>query len=318
MMNQEVPVEFEQLTWNAVVQQRAEQLVEMALQEDLGGERDWTTWAGIETDSEGIARFVNRVSGTVAGLPLVGLVAQQLSLVAPSTGRVTWQPAVEDGARVEYGTELGRLVGSSQAILQIERTALNFLGRLSGIATLTSQFVQRTAGTNAGIYDTRKTTPGWRLLEKYAVRCGGGRNHRLGLYAAVMLKDNHLAAEEGTSGQRLRDRIHRTRQRLEAARKRGELNRDLIFEVEVDSLDQFQAILDQPVDIVLLDNMSNQQLRRAVEMRDEQNPAVQLEASGGVHLDSVADIAATGVDRISSGALTHSAVNWDVGLDWLS
>lgn len=312
-------VEFEQLTWNENVEERARQLVRMAIEEDLGGERDWTSWSTIEQDSVGAAEFVNRVSGVVCGLPLITMVVEELRNCDTTAGEVGWEAAVEDGTFCEARTKLGAIRGDTRSILQVERTALNFIGRLSGIATLTHQFASQIGNTKAGIYDTRKTTPGWRLLEKYAVQCGGGRNHRLGLYAAVMLKDNHVASRTVEGEQLpLPEKIQRAQERLVQAKTEGLLNRALIFEVEVDSLEQFQKIVSLDIDIVLLDNMPPEKLKEAIRIRDQYNPRLQLEASGGISLDTVAAVAETGIDRISSGSLTHSATNWDVGLDWLS
>ena len=180
---------------------------------------------------------------------------------------------------------------------------LNFLGRLCGIATLTDRYVQAVAGTGAEIYDTRKTTPGWRGLEKYAVRCGGGRSHRRGLYDAILIKDNHLGAIE------LKD----LGPRLADARRRAEV---AFVEVEVETLKQLEVVLGFEVDVVLLDNMNPGQITEAVSMRNAQAPQVKLEASGGIDLQTVRAVAETGVDRIAVGALTHSAPALDVGLDF--
>ncbi len=198
---------------------------------------------------------------------------------------------------------------------------LNLLGRLSGIATLTSQYVEAVAGTGAQIYDTRKTTPGWRRLEKYAVRCGGGHNHRTGLFDAVLIKDNHLALGSRSTGKDATrftpaEAVRRARRFIE--RSGLPTANSTIVEIEVDTLEQLVEVLPAAPDIVLLDNMTPQQLRQAVATRDKIDRSIQLEASGGVNLDSVAAIAASGVDRISVGALTHSAVSLDLGLDWLA
>ncbi len=206
-------------------------------------------------------------------------------------------------------------------MLTAERTLLNLLSRLSGIATLTRQYVEAVAGTKARIYDTRKTTPGWRRLEKYAVRQGGAHNHRTGLYDAVLIKDNHLAfaADFASDGfvpyspaaavtqarEWLRDRVP------ELVRSR------MIVEIEVDSLQQLDTVLPASPDLVLLDNMTPDQLREAVAYRDAHYPDVELEASGGVNLQTVRTIAESGVDRISIGALTHGVASLDLGLDWL-
>lgn len=326
-------VEFQQLDWNLDVENVARQLIRMALQEDLGLQRDWTTWATIDSQTVGFANVVNRVPGVICGLRLIPIILEELAAMSQAAGDwrnsdsemevlpAVWTPLVCDGDWVQPKTVLGHIEGAARTILQTERTALNFIGRLSGVSTLTHQFASEIKGTKAKIYDTRKTTPGWRLLEKYAVRCGGGQNHRLGLYAAVMLKDNHLAgadgqvetaesqADEDAAANRLRATILRARQRLQQAMDDKQLHQKLIFEVEVDSLQQFEALLDVDIDIILLDNMDNATLRQAVAMRDAKRPELQLEASGGVNLSTVAGIAATGVERISLGALTHSAIN---------
>jgi nicotinate-nucleotide pyrophosphorylase (carboxylating) len=202
-------------------------------------------------------------------------------------------------------------------LLTCERLVLNLLGRLSGIASLTRQYVKAIAGTKARIYDTRKTTPGWRRLEKYAVRCGGGFNHRLGLFDAVLIKDNHLVVGAEARGEQFTpaEAVRRARQFLASAFP--ERPDPMIVEVEVDTLDQLREVLSAQPDLVLLDNMSLGDLRAAVALRDSEAPSVQLEASGGVRLETVAEIARTGVDRISAGALTHSAAWLDIGLDWL-
>jgi nicotinate-nucleotide pyrophosphorylase (carboxylating) len=225
---------------------------------------------------------------------------------------VAWHPLARDGQAVSHGERLAELEGPVRELLTAERLLLNLIGRLSGIATLTQQFVQAIQGTSAGIYDTRKTTPGWRRLEKYAVRCGGGRNHRTGLFDAVLIKDNHLALMQLRPG----DAVRRVREFLLAAGRAPDRSESLIVEVEVDTLEQLDDALTAEPDIVLLDNMSPDQLRQAVARRDAVNPDIELEASGGVNLRSVRAIAETGIDRISVGALTHSAVALDVALDW--
>ncbi len=215
------------------------------------------------------------------------------------------QSLIADGTRVERGDCVATVAGSLRSILAGERTALNFLQRLSGIATLTRKFVDAISGLPTQLLDTRKTTPGWRLLEKYAVRMGGGVNHRIGLFDAILIKDNHLAGLGGD-----------VRRAVEAARAYPG-NASLSIEVEVDSLAQLEVALAVAADIVLLDNMSLQQLRTAVAQRTALAPAVLLEASGGVTLETIRAIASTGVDRISVGAITHSAVALDIALDYL-
>jgi nicotinate-nucleotide pyrophosphorylase (carboxylating) len=204
--------------------------------------------------------------------------------------------------------------------LTAERLVLNLLGRLSGIATLTRKYVDAVAGTQSRIYDTRKTTPGWRRLEKYAVRCGGGCNHRTGLFDAVLIKDNHLAvgkeATDSTARYTPAEAVARARRFIEEQAPEPAQG-PMIVEVEVDTLEQLDEVLAAGPDLVLLDNMTPAQLREAVRHRDARNPTVELEASGGVRLETVRQIAQSGVDRISVGALTHAAVWLDFGLDWL-
>jgi nicotinate-nucleotide pyrophosphorylase (carboxylating) len=214
---------------------------------------------------------------------------------------------------------VARLAGEARSLLTAERVLLNVLGRLSGIATLTRRFVDAVAGTRARIYDTRKTTAGWRRLEKYAVRQGGGWNHRLGLHAAILIKDNHLAlgALARGGGRFTPAEAVRQAQRFAAESARA-ADEPLPVEVEVDSLDQLRQVLPARPDLVLLDNMPADLLRQAVALRDALAPGVALEASGGVDLQSIAQIAAAGVERISVGALTHSAPWLDVALDWRS
>jgi len=275
-------------------------LIELALAEDLGTTGDRTSLATIPAGASATAGFVARLPGVVAGLPAAEMVCQAADPALAFTA------VAADGARVERGTRLATVTGPLRAILVAERTALNFLQRLSGVATLTRKFVDAAAGFRAQILDTRKTTPGWRLLEKYAVRAGGGANHRVGLFDGILIKDNHLAGLG--RGVRLA---------VEAARAYPG-NADLAVEVEVETADQLEEALAVRADIVLLDNMTLDQLRAAVARRDAVAPGVLLEASGGVNLATVRDIAATGVDRVSVGALTHSAPALDIALDYLS
>ncbi|MBA4064357.1 MAG: nicotinate-nucleotide diphosphorylase (carboxylating) [Isosphaera sp.] len=273
-------------------------LVDLALAEDLGDTGDRTSLATIPEDATGRAAFVARSPGVVAGLPAAGMVC---AAVDPKLAFAVISP---DGSPVTRGTVLAIVAGTLRAVLAAERTALNFLQRLSGVATLTRAFVDAAAGHRARLLDTRKTTPGWRLLEKYAVRCGGGSNHRVGLYDGVLIKDNHLAGLGGDV------------RRAVAAARAYPGNAGLPVEVEVDTPEQLEHALAVRADIVLLDNMTPDQLRAAVARRDAVAPGVLLEASGGVNLATVAGIAATGVDRISVGALTHSAPALDIGLDY--
>jgi nicotinate-nucleotide pyrophosphorylase (carboxylating) len=274
-------------------------LVELALAEDLGPTGDRTSLATIPESKTATAAFVARAPGVLAGLPAAAMVCR---MVDPA---LAFAVLVEDGARLERGTTIATVSGSLRSILAAERTALNFLQHLSGIASLTRKFVDAAAGFRAKILDTRKTTPGWRLLEKYAVRMGGGVNHRMGLFDAILIKDNHLAGLKADP-----------RKAVAMAREYPG-NAGLPVEVEVDSLGQFDDALAVRAEIVLLDNMNLDGLRSAVARRDAVAPQVLLEASGGVNLFTVRDIASTGVDRISVGALTHSAPALDIALDYL-
>jgi nicotinate-nucleotide pyrophosphorylase (carboxylating) len=275
-------------------------LVELAREEDLEPAGDLTSVAVIPAGLEGQAVFVARAVGVLAGLP-----AAAIALAAVDT-RLQFQPLMEDGGALHPGDHLARVTGPMHAILAAERMALNFLQHLSGIASLTRRYVDAVAGLPVQILDTRKTTPGWRLLEKYAVRQGGGHNHRLGLFDGILIKDNHLEAlhlgQEGIG------------QAVQAARDK--VGESVTVEIEVDSLDQLDRALACGPDIVLLDNMGPELLREAVRRRNAVAPKVLLEASGGVTLAAIRDIAETGVDRISVGALTHSAPALDIALDY--
>jgi nicotinate-nucleotide pyrophosphorylase (carboxylating) len=277
-------------------------LVELALAEDLGTVGDRTSAAVIPADLRGRAAFVARTPGVLAGLPAVRMVA---AAVDPS---LELEEVQHDGDVLAAGERIAILSGPMRSLLAVERTALNFLQRLSGVATLTRRFVDAVAGLKCQLLDTRKTTPGWRLLEKYAVRMGGGVNHRMGLHDGVLIKDNHLAA--------LGSRPDAVAEAVRLAR--GRYGSSLPLEIEVDTLEQLDVALAARPDMVLLDNMNLEQLREAVRRRDATAAGVLLEASGGVNLGTVRDIAATGVDRISVGALTHSAVALDIGLDYLA
>jgi nicotinate-nucleotide pyrophosphorylase (carboxylating) len=276
----------------------AQNLVTLALIEDLGQAGDVTSAATIPADLPGRAAVIARAAAVVAGLPVAAMVC---AAVDPT---LKFIPVVGDGSVVAAGKELATLAGPMRSILVAERTALNFLQRLSGVATLTRRYVDA-AGGKAKVLDTRKTTPGWRLLEKYAVRMGGGHNHRVGLYDGVLIKDNHLAALGGGPAA--------VGLAVAAARSHAQ---GLPIEVEVDTWEQLETALTCRPDIVLLDNMSPELLRRCATRRAEVAPAVLLEASGGVNLQTIAEIAATGVDRVSVGALTHSAVALDIALDY--
>ena len=269
-----------------------EPIVRMALAEDLGRAGDVTVAACIDPAARLSARFVARQSGIVAGLSCARLAFAALDPQAK------FSVLVDDGGTVGPDTAIATIEGLAGPILTAERTALNLLGRLSGIATLTSHYAQAIQGTRARITDTRKTTPGLRVLEKYAVRCGGGVNHRFGLDDAVLIKDNHIAACGGVT-QALR-------------RARAHVGHTMKVESEVDTLDQFdEALLGLP-DVIMLDNFALGDMADAVRRNGGR---VVLEASGGVNLQTVRAIAETGVDVISVGALTHSAPVLDIGLD---
>lgn len=268
-------------------------VVRRALAEDLGEAGDLTTEATVPAGSQSRAEVVARQAGTIAG---TGVAASVFETVDPDLAVTV---LVDDGQKIAPGTALMRVEGSSRSILVAERTALNLLGRMSGVATATARLVDAVAGTGAVITDTRKTMPGLRALDKYAVRMGGGRNHRFGLHDAVMIKDNHIAAVGSITAA------------VEAARAR--VGHTVKIEVEVDSLAQLEELLAVGADIVLLDNMDPATLSKAVEMVDGR---MVCEASGGVTLDSVREIAESGVDLISAGSVTHSAPQLDIGLDF--
>jgi nicotinate-nucleotide pyrophosphorylase (carboxylating) len=301
--------DFEQIEWDGSVEDDLRAIVRLAVREDLGRQHDWTTVALVGPDAQGGAAVAARQAGVIAGLRAVPVLIDEMQ------AEIEFQALVADGDEVADGTEVAKLAGSARDLLTCERPMLNLLGHLSGIATLTREFVRRIEGTGARIYDTRKTTPGWRRLEKYAVRCGGGCNHRLGLFDAILIKDNHLAlaAERDLSPaaavRRAREFLGQVDEQLAP--------KEMLIEVEIDRVDQLDEVLAAKPDIVLLDNMSLADLRTAVARRNEIAPQVELEASGGVTIEAVRGIAETGVDRISSGALTHSARCLDLGMDWM-
>jgi len=343
--------DFPQMVWRELLDVRCHELIHVAMREDLMGGQDWTSCILVPSETKGDACVVARHAGIIAGLRAVA------AMLDEKYPQVDWQPQVEDGEAVDAGALVAKLSGNADCLLLLERTILNLMGHLSGIATLTRRYVDAVAGTKACIYDTRKTLIGLRYLEKYAVHCGGGRNHRLSLSHAILIKDNHLAFLRN-SGQSitLADAVLRARKLIAFKTQRksmrdglceGDLppereyvrevfsvdnshltpwDANMMVEIEVDSLSQLEEVLPACPDIVLLDNMSLDQLRQAVAMRDAakqsnkadspDNPDVELEASGGVDLSTVRAIAETGVDRISVGALTHSAPNFDLGLDW--
>jgi nicotinate-nucleotide pyrophosphorylase (carboxylating) len=270
-----------------------QEAVQRALDEDLGRAGDVTSSATLPEGIQAKAKLVARKAGTIAGLPCA---ARAFRTLAPN---IKFDAKARDGDSVKVNTTLAIIEGPAIAILSGERVALNFLGHLSGVATMTAVYAAKIAHTKAKITDTRKTTPGLRALEKYAVRCGGGVNHRFGLDDAVLIKDNHIAVAGGVA------------KALDAAR--AAVGHLVKVEIEVDTLDQLKEVLaNAKADVVLLDNMDTKTLREAVALCKGK---IVTEASGSVTLETVAAIAETGVDVISSGALTHSAPSLDVALD---
>ncbi len=273
-------------------------LIDAALEEDVGT-GDVTSRFFVPEDALARAFIVAREEGVLAGAETAAEVFRRFD------ERTNVTLLLSDGVRLGKGARVMEIEGPARSVLTAERTALNFLQRLCGVATLTARYVEQVDGTRAKILDTRKTTPGWRLLEKAAVVAGGGTNHRMGLYDRAMVKDNHLVAERDADG------LQAAIRKLKAERPEVEV------ELEADTLDQVREFLAlDGVDYLLLDNMNPAQLREAVELRGPSGPP-RLEASGGVTLETVASIAATGVDFVSVGAITHSAVALDLGLDFV-
>jgi nicotinate-nucleotide pyrophosphorylase (carboxylating) len=272
------------------------QAVRAALQEDVGS-GDVTTLATVPARAQSVALMNAREPLVVAGLQFAEIAFRELS------PRIKIQRFVADGARVKAGDRLLRISGPSRALLSAERVALNFVQRLSGVATATAQFADAIQGTAAKILDTRKTTPGWRRFEKYAVVCGGGRNHRMGLHDMVLIKDNHLVALREEKPNAIAAAIARARRHYPK----------LKVEAEADTLEQVRQAAEAGVDFILLDNMTPAQMRQAIKTVAGR---AKTEASGGVNLKTVAAIAATGVNFISVGAITHSARAVDIGLDF--
>lgn len=290
-------------------------LIELAQDEDLGSPiHDWTGELMFAPHDQRRIVMRAREPGIVSGLAYIPDI---LDVFDPDQS-VEWSIEVRDGDQIKPGDVLVVFTGDARTIVAFERTMLNLISRLSGIATLTRAFVDRVGATNAKtsaqICDTRKTTPGLRDFEKYAVRCGGGTTHRMGLCDAILIKDNHLAGLEGDD---LRAKVESLAQRVDESR--SEQGVELWFvQIEVDSPDQFEQVLAAKpgsVDMVLLDNMDPEMLRSAVAMRDERGSRILLEASGGVTMESVGEIARSGVDRISIGGLTHQATSLDFGFD---
>lgn len=291
-----MPVSFDPITRDA-----AAHLISLALAEDLEVHGDLTSLATIPHDQMASVNLVSREAGIVSGLPLISLVFEQMK------ADVEIDLPINDGDSIAAGSVLATISGPVRTLLTGERTMLNFLGHLCGIATYTAKFVERLHGTKAVLLDTRKTLPGYRLLHKYAVRCGGGTNHRMGLYDGILIKDNHLAAR---GEQQVASAVAAARSYCAAHKLK------VPIEIEVDTLDQLRDALREHPEIVLLDNMSPAMMAEAVSIRDQAAPNTRLEASGGITLETVQAVAESGVDRISVGGLTHSAPALDLGLDW--
>ena len=300
-----------------------EAIVRLAIAEDLSKSVDWTTVCLVDRSAMASCQIRSRAEGVAAGLLAIPWV------ISAFTANLRCEIHVEDGDRFAAGDALVTLSGSGRDMLTAERTILNLVSRMCGIATAASRYVAAVDGTAAKIYDTRKTTPGYRRIEKYAVRCGGANNHRTGLHDGILIKDNHIAMSGASDRQPLTlvDAVAkairwrgRSASQLDVEVPPGSEPADApeIVEVEVDTLEQYRQILPLSPNIILLDNFSLSDLAVAVAIRNDAGSAVQLESSGNVRLETVAEIAATGVDRISSGALTHQAVSLDLGLDWIA
>lgn len=316
--------EYQQVLADEKLRQALLALVDLGFSEDLGGDlnsvRDWTSLATIPDKSLGRCEVRSRVDGVAAGIVTVPWILQALS------PELSFQACTSDGQRFFAGDSLGSISGPVRDLLTAERLVLNIVSRLCGVAALTARYVAEIADTSARLYDTRKTTAGWRRLEKYAVRCGGGTNHRTGLFDGILIKDNHLALGgdglKKLSGDEAIARAKRyiSAQNISAQNISTQSNQENIpdiIEIEVDSLERFEEILIAGPDIILLDNFSLEDLSAAVLLRNSVNRQVELEASGGVTLDTIRNIALTGVDRISCGAITHQATWLDLGLDWI-
>lgn len=301
------------MSWRASEQDSARELIRLALQEDLdpgsaswGRHEDATSLALIPPDLLGSALFVARVPCVLAGSPILPLVFEAID------ARIQVEILAGDGQTLSPSTTIARVRGPMRGLLLGERTALNFLQRLSGIATWTARHVEEIQDLPTVLLDTRKTTPGWRFLEKYAVRMGGGTNHRMSLADGILVKDNHLAALSG----RERSTPEMAAHGAQLARRWADEHGGMSVEIEIDGLDQLEPVLNQNPDIVLLDNFSIPQLSEAVAIRNRVGSRTLLEASGGIRLETLRAVALTGVERISVGALVHQARSIDLAMDY--
>ena len=301
--------DYQPIEPNDKMKEDLQALVRLAIAEDLRDQIDWTTVCLIDESRRGGCQIVPRKPGVCAGAQLIEWIIDEFD------ADLKVEIHQQDGTPLVPKKAIASIVGNVRDLLTAERTVLNLLSRLCGIATLTRSYVDAIEGSKSRLYDTRKTTPGWRLIEKYAVRCGGAHNHRSGLHDGFLIKDNHLALAGDAKGP-----VDAGEAAAKALAWRGGMVERMkapeIVEVEVDSLDQFRDVLPREPDIILLDNFALDSLREAVGLRDAANSPVELESSGNVTIDTIASIAATGVDRISSGALTHQATSLDLGFDW--
>lgn len=297
---------FRQIKWGELDIDPIRHLIDLARSEDLSGSgmarkfpysEDLTTSAMLDGAIRGSADLMARKHMVVCGIRLVPLILEAYG------GECHFERTAEDGDRLKTGDCIGTLIGDVAQMLQAERIILNFLQYLSGISTLTSSYVQALGQTKTRVLDTRKTTPGYRVLEKYAVSCGGGWNHRMGLYHWILVKDNHLSSTGSSHGEALEHKVARAKAKFP----------DVIVEVEVDEMNQIEPVLLAGADVIMLDNFDNTSLFEAVRFIDGR--AV-TEASGGVELGRIRSIAETGVDFVSSGALIHQSQWIDIGLDW--
>lgn len=297
--------------WGAPEESAAKRLITLALAEDLvapdGRRGDVTCKALVPEKLGGQAALVARAEGILAGAPILALVFGQLN---PG---VKVELLISEGTPLSPGMPIARLRGPMRALLEGERTALNLLQRLSGVATMAKSYANLISDLPCLVLDTRKTTPGWRVLEKYAVRIGGASNHRMGLADGILVKDNHLACLSG----KMRADPATAQQATKKAREFAKAHPPLRLEVEVETLDQLRSVLAENPDVVLLDNMTPAKVREAVEIRNSLAPAVKLEASGGIRRENLRDYALAGVDRISIGAITHQATALDMAIDFI-